>query len=436
MRIAITGATGYIGKGLANYARKRGMKVLSLSRTQNSFTAQEWIPYNLQQQEPPVLPSGISAVVHLATAGQLSSPAMAQQEVEATEKLITAATNAGALFIFVSSQTARADAPTLYGRSKAAIESIVLEAGGYVVRPGQVYGGTEQGLYGQLTSVARKSVVLPAFLPSPLIQPIHLEDLCEALVNLISIRPQSKILQIAQAKPVSFTYFLSQIAAVKAPERRILFIPVPTLLVRFAAGCLGNSLSTRLGIGRLLSLFDLPFMESASHLASVMVRPRPLRRGLKGGGVSGGGAKHHQDRRALLIEATAILGYVMRKHCAPVAGRHYVRAIEQLRDGRPLDLPWQGEALSIWLPFIDDPSLMGARNETQRREFFWRLDAATVMAEASPAGARQFIGLGHKHGMIAYGVQMIGALCRESASFLLRICTRPILRRLLVRANG
>jgi len=55
------------------------------------------------------------------------------------------------------------DAPTSYGKTKWEIEQLVLAARGYVVRPGQVYGGESNGLFGELIKFAKKSPIFQPF---------------------------------------------------------------------------------------------------------------------------------------------------------------------------------------------------------------------------------------------------------------------------------
>src|SRR5690606_18848395 len=100
-----------------------------------------------------------------------------EMEIHAASALLSATTALKARFIFVSSQTAQAGAPTQYGRTKHSIEQLVLESGGIVIRPGMVYGGPSLGLNGTLSRLVRKLPVLPAFLPSPRVQPVHVDDL-------------------------------------------------------------------------------------------------------------------------------------------------------------------------------------------------------------------------------------------------------------------
>ena len=144
MRIIITGATSYIGKRVAKVAVSQGFVVVSMSRRQSEFQKSTWIPYDLAATSVSNLPPETLALIHLAANTVTAHNTDSTIELHSVRLLLSATKKAGAKFIFVSSQSARADAPTSYGLTKWAIEKEVLAAGGFVVRPGQVYGGIER----------------------------------------------------------------------------------------------------------------------------------------------------------------------------------------------------------------------------------------------------------------------------------------------------
>ena len=167
IKIVITGATGYIGTRLSVLATRHGYDVVGASRQQPASCIATWLHFDLASNEAVVLPVGTNVVLHLAANTVATNPLDNDVDVAAAKGLIKSAQKAGARFIFVSSQTAREDAPTPYGRNKWRIEQAVLVAGGCVVRPGQVYGGDLRGLYGTLVKAVQKLPLLPAFIPSP-----------------------------------------------------------------------------------------------------------------------------------------------------------------------------------------------------------------------------------------------------------------------------
>lgn len=415
MRIAITGATGYIGQRLVRAARLAGHDVLALSRRPMTEPEVAWQHFDLADAMPLLLPSDIAAVFHLAAETQ-HARIVEQTERAAAQRLIDAAGAVGAGFVFVSSQTACADAPTAYGRIKWQIERMTLFAGGWVVRPGQVYGGRERGLFGMLCTLVRRLPVLPAFVPEPVVQPVHVDDLAEALLASLAQAPSSELC-VAASKGLGFAAFLQAIARGRT-GRRPITIPVPTLLVRAMEKLLGPGTSSKLGIDRLRSLFALPRMDTVGDLQRLSLTLRPLSAGMT---LSGDG------RRELLREGRAFLTYVLRMEPLGVLVRRYVRAVETLRMGQALHLPELALRLPALLALLDGA---GGIDPAFRSELMWRLNAALMIAEASPQGACRFLGVDRPGGWLLSGLRITRAVVMEISRRMGQLLLRPLLPRI------
>lgn len=415
MRIAITGATGYIGQRLIRAARLAGHEVLALSRRPLDEPGVVWQAFDFSDKLPLALPEDIAMVFHLAAKTQ-HDPDAEQDEEDAAQRLIEAAVAVKAGFVFVSSQTARNDAPTAYGRIKWQIERTTLAAGGWVVRPGQVYGGPEQGLFGLLCSLVRRLPVLPAFIPAPLVQPVHVDDLVAALLACPT-QAKSSVMSIAASEGVGFTAFLQAIARGRTTRRHI-SIPVPTLLVRAVAKLLGAGLSARLGLDRLLSLFALRPMDTADDLQRASITLRPLDAGMTRSG---------RGRRGLLAEGRVFLAYVLRDQPAGSLMRRYVRAIETLGTGRALSLPGPVRRMPVLLGLLDGA---GSIAVAYRRELAWRLEAALMVAEASPQGACRFLGLNRPTGWPWRALGIVRAVLVEAIRRVAQLILWPFLTRI------
>lgn len=425
IKIVITGATGYIGTRLTVLATKRGYDVIGASRQQPASCIASWLHYDLASNEAVVLPVGTDVVVHLAANTVATNPLDNDVEVAAAQGLIKSAQKVGARFIFVSSQTARADAPTPYGRTKWSIEQAVLTAGGWVIRPGQVYGGELRGLYGTLVMAVQKLPLLPAFIPSPKVQPIHVDDLAEGLLR-IAERDDAKlgVYCLAAPMPISFSTFLTEIAKSRLRCKRV-FVPVPVVAINIFAAVIGSAWRSKLGLERLRSLFDLPVMATTSSLDQLGLVLRPLAAGLHPSG--------DDRRRCLLREGQALLAYIFKGQPTGAVLRRYVRAIESLRDGRALCFP------GLFLNYPILLSLLGKAawpDAAAGKEFIWRLDAATMLAEASPSGAARFIGVGRRPGLLSSLLSIVNALTGEAFWRLVRVIVSPMLRLGMARAKG
>lgn len=425
MRIVITGATGYIGSSLVYLALERSHEVVIASRQRPLSFSEKWFPFDLLSGNSIALPAGIDAVVHLAANTSHTNCLEEECEVAAAKKLIKSAKKMGAKFIFVSSQTARPDAPTAYGRTKWRIEQEVLLVGGWVVRPGQVYGGELRGLFGMLVKIVQRLPLLPAFVPAPKVQPIHVDDLAEGLLRIAErCDVPSGVYCLAAPESVSFSTFLGEIAQLRLRCWRG-FVPVPVVVINVFTMALSPTLRTRLGLERLRSLFDLPVMSTASDLKQFGLALRPLHSGMHPSG--------SDRRRCVLLEGRALFTYVLKEPPSSVVLRRYVRVIENLRSGQPLAVPHAIVKYPILISLIDKTVWADKLAGT---EFAWRLDAVTVLAEATPSGASRFLGLGCKHGVLNSLLSMTNAVMCEVCWRILRTLFLPLTRLTLAHTRG
>jgi nucleoside-diphosphate-sugar epimerase len=383
MKVAVTGATGYIGKALLAAIAKKGCKSLALSR-RPTLWADEWCEYDLFSHELS-LPDDVDCVIHLAMNFEINSSSEQEKEIRSATILAEATQKVGAKFIYISSQTASLNAPTMYGKTKWEIEQVVIAHGGIVVRPGLVYGGKAAGLYYQLQSLVRRFPILPCFFPAPKVQPIHVDDLCEAILRLNQLTTTRSLFSLAATSPVSFSEFLSLIATQRYHKIYLPFF-IPRLIVDVSKKILPKNPT----LIRLNSLFSLPVMNTADDLEELQLTLRELSSGLHPSG---------SNRRRLLLEESKVLFFYIngrRESC--FSFRSYVKVIESLRNS---------EAIGFSMLTISSPWLLGLIDKNPRMkdldwysEFCWRLDAATYLCEASISGARRFLRLGRTNSAI------------------------------------
>lgn len=240
MRIALTGATGFVGGHLLDELRREGHAVAALARRpQPDREGVEWIAGDLADR-PALdrLVADADAVVHVA--GVLNAPDAAGFEagnVEGTRAMLAATQAAGVKrFVFVSSLSAREPQLSLYGGSKARAEELV-EASGLdwtIVRPPAVYGpGDRETL--DLFKMARLGVVLLP--PDGRLSLIHADDLAKLLAAL-AVAPEvpRQILEPDDGTPEgrSHRYFAHMLGNAVG-RRRVLPLSTPAPLLRLAA---------------------------------------------------------------------------------------------------------------------------------------------------------------------------------------------------------
>ena len=112
MKLLITGLSGYIGESLSKNALNRGHTVVAATRYAPLNRAYTWMQYDLSSHSPIEIPLGTNAIIHLAANTSSVSDLDYEHEVQAARELIAASRQSKAKLIFISSQTARFDAPT------------------------------------------------------------------------------------------------------------------------------------------------------------------------------------------------------------------------------------------------------------------------------------------------------------------------------------
>lgn len=153
MRVAVTGATGYLGMAVMQELLSRGATAVSFGRGQCAG-----VPYQLGDR--PDL-TGYDVLVHLAWSHGSRSAEEYQLNVAGSVRLVDEARRAGAAVVFVSSISARAGRHSTYGHAKQVVERAVETAGGRVVRPGLVVDAPLAGLPLLLRTAAEKLPILP-----------------------------------------------------------------------------------------------------------------------------------------------------------------------------------------------------------------------------------------------------------------------------------
>jgi NADH dehydrogenase len=235
-----------------------------------------------------------------------------------------------------------------------------------------VYGGPEVGLFGNLCGLVRRLPVLPAlFLPMPMVQPIHVDDLSAALVAVTASDPAPKSLyEIADPHPISLTAFLRIIAHERVHKRR-LFFPVPAIVLKSILACLFR-LTRKAAIdpARLNSLLGMRIMNSASSNAELGLSPRDIADGMHPNG--------SRRRRGLIREGRSLIKYLSGAYPARAMIARYVRVVERFDGGKSLEFPSLLHTWPALLWLIEGPRL-GGRNV----HVMHRIDIAFQITEAS-----------------------------------------------------
>ena len=239
MKIALTGATGFVGGHLLRRLVEAGHEVRALTRRPRGPEAGvEWIAGDLADHDALArLVEDSDAVIHVA--GVLNAPDCAGFDagnVAGTAAMIEAATTAGVRrFVHVSSLAAREPKLSLYGESKARSEVLVTASPlpFAIVRPPAVYGpGDSETL--DLFRMAKKGVVLMP--PAGRLSLIHVDDLARLLVTLTDPAiPTGLTIEPDDGQPHGYSHpeFSTMLGA--AVGRRVISLSTPRAILGMAA---------------------------------------------------------------------------------------------------------------------------------------------------------------------------------------------------------
>jgi uncharacterized protein YbjT (DUF2867 family) len=187
LKLAVTGATGFVGGRLLELARATGHEISALTRRpQQPREGVTWIDGALDKPDSlDRLVEGANAVIHVA--GVINAPDPAGFEagnVTGTSAMLAAAERAGVeRFVHVSSLAAREPKLSIYGATKAGSEALVSASPLHtaIVRPPAVYGPGDKETLDLFRMAKRGMVLLP---PGGRLSLIHVDDLSRLLLAL------------------------------------------------------------------------------------------------------------------------------------------------------------------------------------------------------------------------------------------------------------
>jgi predicted dehydrogenase/nucleoside-diphosphate-sugar epimerase len=243
VRLLITGANGFIGGRIAEIALDEGDDVRTLTR--GEWEGPPYVPLRSRRfgRLPYDLPESafecVDAVIHCAATAESDPLRCRAVNVIGTLEVAQQARRAGVrAFVFFSSQSARPDAPTPYGRTKHEAEQALVGVGGIdtvILRAGLVCGGG--GLFGRIIGVAERLPALPVFAADSVVQPVWVDDLARAALR--SARDHEdlagSILSLGSPQAVALGDVVLAIAARGPRRKRVLRLPYQPVALAVAA---------------------------------------------------------------------------------------------------------------------------------------------------------------------------------------------------------
>ncbi len=244
--VAITGATGFIGRHVAADLAGRGVVVKAIVRPGSRHAPPPEAVVIQAPLEAGALRrafDGVDAVVHLAgVVATVKAQTFFDVNTEGTRAVALAARDAGARLVHVSSLAAAGPAPasapasetdvphpiTPYGASKLLSERLVAAVDGLrsiILRPGVVYGPTDRAVFplfqaaerGLLPLVGRRGAAY-AF--------IHVDDVVRTIVAAVEKTGVSGPVFVAHETPVTALDLIGAIQTAVGRRGRVIRVPL------------------------------------------------------------------------------------------------------------------------------------------------------------------------------------------------------------------
>jgi nucleoside-diphosphate-sugar epimerase len=240
LKLAITGATGFVGGRLLDRALDAGHEVRALTRRpQPDRAGVRWVEGALDRAESlDRLAEGADCVIHVA--GVINARDAAGFEagnVNGTAAVIAAAEQAGVRrVVHVSSLAAREPKLSIYGATKAGSEALIAASSipSAIVRPPAVYGpGDRETL--ELFKMAKRGIVLLP--PEGRLSLIHVDDLARLLLALADPdAPKGLLVEPDDGRHRGWSHAEFGQALGRALGRRVVTFSTPRPILNFCAG--------------------------------------------------------------------------------------------------------------------------------------------------------------------------------------------------------
>lgn len=235
--LAITGATGFVGRALVDRALAAGHHVRALTRRpQPPRDGVTWVEGALDREAAlRTLVSGADAIVHVA--GVVSTPTRAgfvAGNIDGTRAMLAAAAHAGiGRFVHVSSLSAREPGLSIYGWSKAEAEALVTASGldWSIVRPSGVYGPGDMEMRDLFRAARLGIALLP---PRGTVSLIAVDDLARLLLALAVTDAPPATYEVDDGHPLSHAA-MAQAIARAVGRRRVAALHLPKALLMLGA---------------------------------------------------------------------------------------------------------------------------------------------------------------------------------------------------------
>ncbi len=241
MRVAVTGANGFVGRHLIPQLLQRGHDVRALISERPG--AEKELPdaggrrpevRRADVRKPQTLRGafdGIDAVVHTVAVPTERKQKFAEVNVAGVAHVVAEARSAGvARIVHMGALRADPASPYPYLRSKGQGEALVTGSGiaHVVLQPSLLFGEGDDFFPRLAFSLIFPLVPVPGD-GTARFQPVHVDDIAQALVAAVERREISGVHEIGGAEAVTYDEMLAETMRGTGKRRRTVHVPVPLM---------------------------------------------------------------------------------------------------------------------------------------------------------------------------------------------------------------
>ncbi len=220
--IAVTGATGYVGKNLRRLLARRRIPAVCLSRkkfaarrTETAVRSGDWT----SARATSALRS-CRAMVHLAGVGRHSGPGGYAQNVALAEAAVLACRQARIpKIVFVSGLGADSAATGYFASKLAAERAISSSRVAHAIFRASYIVGRQDALSSKIRRMARSGGVVVPGSGRYEIQPIHVDDACAVLLGEALRAGGARTLDLVGPRRVAYGRFAAMLAGTRSVRR-------------------------------------------------------------------------------------------------------------------------------------------------------------------------------------------------------------------------
>ncbi|MFZ3089130.1 MAG: NAD-dependent epimerase/dehydratase family protein [Nitrospirota bacterium] len=297
--ILVTGGTGFLGRNLLKKLIHEKILFRCLVRDRKKIDDNS----RVEIIEGDILDRGIldkatkdvDTVIHLAAiikSGDNSD--LVRVNVDGTRNLVDACiTNGVKRIIYISSLDAGLKDTNIYGKTKAIAEDIIKSSNidHIILRPALVYGRGSKDIC-LLADMIKRYPVIPVFGNGEgLLQPVHVDDVCNIILRLINDRNiRNKIYYVAGEEKISLNALIDKIAGLFS--KRVIKIHIPLWVLWLPLRAYNFFLKKSLINYKSLSILSMDKVcEIGEARGDLNFKPLNLEEGLKSVFLKGGSNK-------------------------------------------------------------------------------------------------------------------------------------------------